>query len=253
MFEPVLSDQTHAFVRQHEWEVAVLPFGATEPHNLHMPYGTDIFEATAVGATACQFAWDRGAKVLCLPTMPFGVNTSFMRVPGGMTISLLPSTLLKIVADVVDSLVKQGVKKIVLLNGHGGNELKPIVRELYRDDVFLAVCDVFRLAPDLTKDFVPGGHADEYETSLGLALFPDLMHVEAAGPGAEKPCRFEAVRKGWVQIVRPWDRVTADTGLGDPKAASAEKGRMLMEAMGERLGTFLVDLAKAKQDATFPF
>src|SRR3954467_676993 len=150
MNEWILADQTHAFIRSQRWEVAVLPFGATEPHNLHMPYGTDIFEVEAIGTRACERAYQAGAKVLLLPTMPFGVNTNHLQVPGGLALSVTPTTLLKLLTDLVDSLERQGVRKLVLLNGHGGNELKPLTRELHhRTSVFLCVCDWFRMARDI--------------------------------------------------------------------------------------------------------
>src|SRR5438445_257344 len=145
----ILAEQTHAFIRAQRWEVAVLPFGATEPHNLHMPYGTDNFEVEEVGRRACASAYDAGAKVLLLPVMPFGVNTNHLQVPGGLALSVNPTTLLAVLSDLVESLSLQGVKKLVLLNGHGGNELKPLARQLHhKSDVFLCVCDWYRLAAD---------------------------------------------------------------------------------------------------------
>src|SRR5271156_1578155 len=114
MREWVLAEQTHAFVRGQKWEVAVLPFGATEPHNLHMPYGTDNFQVEAIGQRACATAYKAGAKVLLLPTVPFGVNTNHLNVPGGMACSVTPTTLLALLTDIVDSLQRQGVLKLVL-------------------------------------------------------------------------------------------------------------------------------------------
>lgn len=99
----------------------------------------------------------------------------------------------------------------------------------------------------------PGEHADEVETSLGLAFFPDLLRPELADDGAAKPSRFEAINRGWINITRPWHLVSANTGLGDPKAASADKGRRLMDVLTERLGDFLIELAAAPMDATFPY
>src|ERR1043165_9254012 len=119
MNEFVLSEQTHAFVRSQKWEVAVLPFGATEPHNFHMPYGTDVFQVEEIGRRAWGHAYARGAKVLLLPAVPFGVNTNHLKVPGALALNVTPTTLLKILADLVDALERQGVKKLVLLNGHG--------------------------------------------------------------------------------------------------------------------------------------
>ena len=221
----VLAEQTHAFVRGQPWQAAVLPFGATEPHNLHMPYGTDTFQVEELGRRACRQAYEAGARVALL-------------------------------TDLVDSLERQGVRKLVLLNGHGGNELKPLTRQLHhRTKVFLCVCDWYRMAADLYPKMFerPDEHADEVETSLGLAFFPELMRPELADKGVAKPSRFEAINRGWVSITRPWHLVSANTGLGDPRAATAEKGRRLMEAVSARLGEFLAELAAAEMDETFPY
>ncbi len=256
MHPSILAGQNHAFVRGERWEVAVLPFGATEPHNLHMPYGTDTFQVEELGRRACASAYDAGARVALLPAVPFGVNTNHLRVPGALALSVNPTTLLRLVTDLVDSLERQGVRKLLLLNGHGGNELKPITRELHhRTGVFLCVCDWYRMAADLYPTIFekPGEHADEVETSLGLAYFPQLVRPELADGGAARPSRFTAINRGWVGITRPWHLVSANTGLGDPGAASAEKGRRLMEALTERLAAFLVELARSPIDATFPY
>ncbi len=252
----ILAEQTHAFIRSQQWEVAVLPFGATEPHNLHMPYGTDNYQVEEIGRRACERAYAAGAKVLLLPTMPFGVNTNHLEVPGGLALSVTPTTLLALISDIVDSLEAHGVRKLVLLNGHGGNELKPLSRELHhRTSVFLCVCDWFRMATDKYVGLFekPGEHADEIETSLGLAFFPDLMKTELADNGAAKPSRFEAINRGWVSITRPWHLVSENTGLGDPAAATAEKGQRLMEILVERLSSFLVELSNADLDENFPY
>ncbi|MGL4553847.1 MAG: creatininase family protein [Gemmataceae bacterium] len=252
----VLAELTHAAVRDTPWQAAVLPFGATEPHNLHMPYGTDTLQVEELARRACGLAWDKGAKVVQLPAIPFGVNTNHLKIPGALACSVTPTTLLAVLTDLVDSLERQGVKKLVLLNGHGGNELKPLMRQLHHETgVFLCLVDWFRMAADLYPAIFerPGEHADEVETSLGLAYFPTLMFPEQADDGAAKPSRFEAINRGWVNITRPWHLVSANTGLGDPRAATADKGRRLMEALSVRLGDFLADLAAAEMTETFPY
>jgi creatinine amidohydrolase len=252
----ILAEQNHAALREQKCEVAVLPFGATEPHNLHMPYGTDNYQVEEIGSRACELAHGRGAKVLLLPTMPFGVNTNHLKIPGGLALSVTPTTLLKLLEDLVDSLERQGVHKLVLLNGHGGNELKPLTRELHhRTKVFLCVCDWFRMATDHYRTLFakPGEHADEVETSLGLAFFPHLLRPELADNGATAPTRFDAINRGWISITRPWHLVSKNTGLGDPSAATAEKGEQLMAILVERLASFLVDLSQAKMDEAFPY
>ena len=209
-----------------------------------------------IGRRACAYAYEAGAKVVLLPTLPFGVNTNHLKVPGALACSLTPTTLLAILTDLADALRRQGVRKLLLLNGHGGNELKPLTRELHhRTDVFLCVCDWYRVATDQYQGLFdrPGEHADEVETSLGLAFFPHLVRPELADDGAARPTKFEAVNRGWVNITRPWHLVSKNTGLGDPRAATADKGRKLMDILTERIGRFLVELAAAPLDETFPY
>src|SRR2546429_1013834 len=196
MREGVLAEQNRAFIRSQKWEVAVLPFGATEPHNLHMPYGTDNYEVEAVAQRACEVAYKAGARVTLLPTIPFGVNTNHLKIPGALACSVTPTTLLHLLTDLVDSLERQGIRKVLLLNGHGGNELKPLMRELHhRTKVFLCLCDWFRMAADVYPKIFekPGEHADEVETSLGLAYFPELIQLDRADEGAVRPTRLDAV------------------------------------------------------------
>src|SRR5262245_23559756 len=251
MREWVLDEQNHAFIREHEWQVAMLPFGATEPHNLHMPYATDTIQVELIGRRACEHAFQRGARVILLPALPSGVNANHLQIPGALALSGTPTTLLKLKPDLVDSLERRGLRKLVLLNGHGGNELKPLVRELHhRTSMFLCLCDWYRMAADTYKEIFdqPGEHADEVETSLGLAFYLELPREVPAGSGRARPTRFDAINKGWISITRPWHLVSADTGLGDPAKATADKGRRLMDVLVERLGGFLYKLAMTPMD-----
>src|SRR5260370_6954929 len=211
-----------------------------------MPYGTDNYQVEYIGQRACEEAYKAGAKVLLLPTIPFGVNKNLLQMPGALACSLTPTTLLHMLTDLVDSLERQGVYKLVLLSGHGGNELRRITRQLHhRTKFFLGVCDWFRMAADLYPKIFdePGEHADEVETSLGLAFFPDLVKMELADPGSARPTRFDAINRGWISITRPWHLATTNTGMGDPRAATAEKGRLLTETLTHALRRFSIHLA----------
>ena len=117
----VLTENHYGYVKAHETRVAIIPLGATEPHNLHLPYGTDVFEATIIGEQICEEAFRRGAKVTLLPTIPFGVQTNMRKLP--LAINVNPATLDLLLIDVVDSLRHSGVEKILLLNSHGGNDV----------------------------------------------------------------------------------------------------------------------------------
>jgi creatinine amidohydrolase len=254
-----LAETTYGAVRANEYRVAVLPFGATEPHNLHLPYGSDLFEGDLVGERICEAAWARGAKVVLLPTIPYGTQTNQQKFPFAMNLN--PSTLGAIVADLVESLARQGILKIVLLNSHGGNDLKWVLRELYgKTPAHLFLCNWYQIFQDVYSDIFqnPDDHAGEMETSLALAYWPELVARNgdgtlAADEGRKAPTRFEAVNRGWVSITRPWHLLTTNAGAGDPRAATAEKGRRLMAVLVERLSGFLVDLSNAELDERFPY
>jgi len=256
MREWVLSEQNHAFIRSRKWEVVMIPFGATEPHNLHMPYGTDNYQLEEISQKSCELAYKRGAAVLCLPVVPFGINTNYMKIPGSLACSLNPTTLYAIIGDLIEAMSQQGVRKIVLLNGHGGNELKPALREFHlRSKAFVCLCDWYRIGIDRQKEIFkdPGDHAGELESSLGMAFFPQFMKPELADEGKVRATRFKAISEGWINITRPWHLATTNTGAGDPSAASADKGHAYMDVVTERLSNFLVELAASPFDDNFPY
>jgi len=236
------------------YEVAVLPLGATEPHNLHLPYGTDTFQVEVVAARACERAAARGARVVQLPAIPYGTETNQMEFP--LAMNLNPSTLARVIGDLVASLAKHGVHKLLLLNGHGGNDLKWILRELHGSTpVQLFLCNWYKVGSDRSSSIFekPEDHAGEMETSMGLAFFPDLVTLDRADEGAVRPSRFEAVAKGWVELTRPWHLLTTNSGSGDPRAATAAKGEAYTDLVAGRIGDFLVELAAAPLDGDFPF
>jgi creatinine amidohydrolase len=255
----LLAETNYAYTKEHPFEVAVLPLGATEPHNLHLPYGTDLFEATILGEKICEEAHRRGAKVVLLPTMPYGTETNMRAFPLAMNVN--PSTLGLVVRDLVASLVQSGIRKVLLLNSHGGNDLKPLLREIYGSSpAHLFLCNWYQMVADEYAQIFErrDDHAGEMETSLGLAYFPHLVGKNpdgslAADAGETAKTRFEAVNKGWVSITRPWHLLTTNTGSGNPYSATAEKGEKLIALLVERLAEFLIDLSAAKVDERFPY
>lgn len=238
----VLTETTWADVRTRTWEVAVLPWGATEAHNLHLPYGTDCHETEAVSVEAAARAWKRGARVVVLPVVPFGVNTQQLDIP--LTVNMNPSTQAAVLTDVVESLEGQGVRKLLLLNGHGGNDFRPMIRELQGETpLFLCTINWYAI-PGLQDGFVdPGDHAGELETSLMQHLRPGLVRsLLEAGRGEARRWKVPAFKEGWAWAPRRWTQVTGDTGVGDPRAATPEKGSAFYEAVTSKLADFLVDL-----------
>lgn len=254
-----LAETNYGYTKNHSFEIAVLPLGATEPHNLHLPYGTDTYEGEIVGEAICYAAHERGAKVVLLPPIPYGTETNQMAFP--LAMNLNPSTLFAVVHDLVASLARHGIRKVLLLNSHGGNDLKPLLRELYgKTSAHVFLCNWYRVLADVEHQIFtdPGDHAGEMETSLILAYRPELVARRADGSldadeGHMAATRFEAVNRGWVSMTRPWHLLTTNSGAGNPHPASAEKGRRMMELLVERLAGFLVELSKAEVSDRFPY
>lgn len=178
-----------------------------------------------------------------------------------LAMNLYPTTLFKVIEDLVESLVRSGIRKIVLLNSHGGNEFKPLLRELSgQTEAHLFLTNWFRMLEDVYHDIFEHkeDHAGEMETSLILAYRNHLVAKNEDGSlnaddGITQPTRFEAVNKGWVGLTRQWDLLTSNSGSGYPHEATAEKGEKLMEILVQRLGGFLVELANSPIDEKFPF
>lgn len=255
----MLAEANYAYIKDQQYEVAVLPLGATEPHNLHLPYGTDLYEGTIVGDKICEAAHNAGGKVILLPTIPFGTETNLREFP--LAINLNPSTLNRVVMDIVDSLMNDGIRKIVLLNSHGGNGMKPLLREMSgKTEAHLFLCNWYQALDDIYFEIFEKreDHAGEMETSFGLAFFPELVAKNADGTlaaddGQTNDSKIEALNQGWASITRPWHLLTKNSGAADPHAATAEKGEKMMAVLVERLGKFLVDLSNEPISDRFPY
>ncbi len=244
----VLAESTWKQIRTTQYSIAVLPWGATEAHNYHLPYATDNVQAEQIAIRAAERAWADGARVVVLPTVPFGVNTTQLDIP--LCLNMNPSTQLALLGDLAASLEGQGIHKLLILNGHGGNDFRQIVRELQpRTRVFLSVINWWSCV-DVTR-FIsePGDHAGEAETSAMLHLAPDLVRpLEEAGSGRAKASRLRGIREGWAWAPRRWTQVTSDTGIGDPSKSTPEKGEAYVTAAVERIAEFLVELAAVSLD-----
>lgn len=229
-------------------EVAILPWGATEPHNLHLPFGTDTYQATKVAEEVGRIASERGASVLVLPAIPLGANAQQLGTP--VTINLNPSTQARILSDIVESLEHHGVGKLLILNGHGGNDFKQMVRELQpRTSVFICSSNWWSILDASSYFEEPGDHAGELETSVMLHIRPELvLPLEKAGPGAARSFRLKGLRDGTAWAPRDWARVTEDTGVGDPRAATADRGARFFHDVCRTLADFIVELAQADVD-----
>ena len=243
----ILAETNWKNLKDANFDLAILPWGATEAHNFHLPYATDIIEADYIAAESARIAWERGAKVIVLPTIPFGVNTGQSDI--FLDINLNPSTQYAILADIIEVLNRQGIDKLLIFNSHGGNDFKTMVRELGLKfpKMFLCISNWFQ-SLDKAKFFdeTVGDHADELETSLILYLKPELvLPLEEAGLGTERKNKITAFSEGWAWTERKWSEISDDTGTGNPKLATREKGKRYFTAVTQKMAQLFVDIAQA--------
>lgn len=242
----ILAETNWKALKDERFEVALLPWGATEAHNYHLPYGTDNFEAEELAACSAGYAWERGGRVVVLPAIPFGVNTGQSDIY--LDINLNPTTQLAILDDVAATLCRHGFRKLVLFNSHGGNNFEALVRELglRYPDLLICLTNWFKAIDREALGMAPGDHADEVETSLILHFRPELVLPKGDwGMGEAKKFKISALREGWAWSERKWSHVSLDTGVGNPTAATPEKGAILAGLLAEKVGQFLLDLCAA--------
>lgn len=251
----IAAEATYRQLLELKPNVAVLPWGATEAHNFHLPHATDNIEATTLGEAAVERANEQGARCVLLPTIPFGNdNTQLKQVA---TITMRTITQHAVLHDVAESLVLQGIDRLVVLNFHGGNEFKPLIRDIMLDlPIFIVQVNSFQIAPQAQDllEHKDGDHADEFETSLLLHLTPHLVApLDQAGDGKQTESQLPAMNKTpGVWAPRDWEAATKDTGIGDPKASTAAKGEQIFAMLVDALTPVLVELSAAK-NGQFPF
>lgn len=234
------------------YDLAVLPWGATEPHNLHLPYTTDNVLSRSVSVEAAQKAGQQGVKSMVLPAIPFGSQN-----PGQtdliFCIHARQETQKAILTDIVSSLYHQGIRKLLILNGHGGNTFRTLVRDLLVDypDFMIVASDWYKLV-NADKYFTePGDHAGELETAMMMHFYPERVKDKSEfGKGESKKFKIDNLNKGfWTP--RHWTQVSSDTGIGNPVHATAVNGRNFTEAVTDTIAQFMVEFAHADLNSMY--
>lgn len=239
-----LSIASYTDVKSNNYHLAILPWGATEPHNMHLPYLTDAILSHDISVDAAALALKSGIKCMVLPPVTYGSQNPGQRELK-FCIHARYETQKAILKDIVASLHAQGLDKLVIINGHGGNNFKNMIRDLAIDypDFLIASTEWYGIIPHKEYFESPGDHADEVETSVMLHYHPELVDMSTAGSGASLPFAIESLNNKTAWIPRNWSRVSIDTGIGDPGKATSKKGTDYVEAVIDRLSVLFTDLA----------
>ena len=244
---PILGELTwpEAQERFEQVDVALLPVGSTEQHGPHLPLDTDAFDAAYLARRVAESC--KKPKPIVLPLIPYGVSYHHDDFAG--TLSISPSTLSNLVYEIGMCSARYGIKKLVIINGHGGNgPALHFAAQLINRDAQIFTCvdtgetsdpDIYAIAE--TPNDV---HAGEIETSTTLALRPELVKLEKARKCvpefSNRYLNFSSRRSiGWYARI---SKISPTGVLGDPTKATREKGIHMWEMMVKHLVVFIEDL-----------
>lgn len=230
-------------------DIAILPCGAIEQHGPHLPVDIDYFDACHLAVEVARACSE--PKPFVLPPIPFGVSYHHQDFKG--TLSVTNESLSRFVYDIGMSLAHNGIKKLLILNGHGDNApTLNFAAQMINRDAHIFVCvdtgetsdeDLYRLA-DTPNDI----HAGEIETSTTLAIRPHMVKMDKAV--VEIP-KFGSTYLDFTSAYGlPWyvrtDKISRTGVIGDPTRASAEKGRQMWNIMVNHLVKFVEDIKSSK-------
>jgi creatinine amidohydrolase len=250
----ILEEMTLEDVRAFRPQVVVIPFGSTEPHGPHLPYGTDTFEVSALAKMAVLRANRNKGRVLLYPTLPITNNVNQRGFPFALRIGV--RTLMTLIVDIVTQCREDGIRKVVLVNGHGGNTdtLKAVLREIAGMDNMPFTC-MAHIHPAVsgfkTPIEHPSDHAGEDETSRVMLLRPELVRTNKLKNFPRGEVKIPALK--YADFVRPWHLYLPESAGGETRKATPAKGHAVIDANARALSELLVELSRAKYDKRFPY
>lgn len=259
MLNGILEEMTSEDVAALNPEVGVIAVGSTEPHGPHMPYGTDYYICDGVIKRAVPLANEQGARVLALPTLPIGNNVNFKAMRFACRMSV--RSLMLVVLDLIQALEEDGLRKIVIVNHHGGNTqtLQAVLREHYDrkgdDGAFVCFTAAGAFASEDASALIDHtfDHAGEGETSQIMYLRGELVAEDKRADNPEVPPKATFLDDPRAIWVRPWNLFLPEGAGGDSRKATKAKGEAMIESSAEGLADFLVKLSKAPWTQNFPY
>lgn len=242
------SDVLYKHTEENDYSICVLPWGSFEPHGLHLPYLTDGFLASLVSVLSVDKTNELKYKFMVLPCVNMG-SQNIGQINKKFCIHYNTVTQFNILVDTVECLREQGVKVLVIINGHNGNAFKTIVRDVENmySDFKIFVCNYLDIIEENKQHFKStidfpevDDHAGFTETSMMMAYFPQFVRLEYLDKQKEDKEVPEKIKGMWTP--RDWDEVSTFTNIGDPSTSSAEDGTMLMEYVTHVISKSLIKI-----------
>jgi creatinine amidohydrolase len=227
-------------------KVALLPTGSCEQHGPHLEMRTDTVRAYEIARRLTKRFYPE--MILC-PPIALGYSEHHLGFPG--TLSLRPSTFAAVVEDVLQSLYRHGIRKFLIINGHGGNNpALQAVASVFKNHhtVDIAITGITPMVADLVREFTDGrhtGHACEVEVSQAMILAPEMVRLERLEAGQMKQRWLTYANYEYAtRIIMPYrfDEVTVNGALGDATQWSEEFGQAMIETTLDRISVFLREL-----------
>jgi len=235
-----------------EVDIALIPIGSTEQHGLALPLGTDSYAAIGLAEDVAE-----KTGTVIAPPIWYGDSSHHMAFSG--TITLRPETVIELIKDVSESLIRHGFRKIIVINGHRGANLSALdiamrsVKE--KTGAYAAVVDPFHIAVDIVPKIreTEGYHAEEIEASHMLYLKPELVHLDRAVKEMPKLSKYmvldpftKAVRIDIKFGAEDEAKMTKSGAMGDPRKGTKEKGEKYHQAMVNVLVDFIENIKASK-------
>jgi creatinine amidohydrolase len=257
----ILDEMTLPEVEAFDPEIVIIPLGSTEPHGPHLPYCTDALRAKTSGEDGTVLANERGVRALCYPMQPIGMNVNF---GWPFALGFKVSTYMAMLMDLCEQIEAWGVRRILLLNAHGGNT--SVIDAFLRDWAYRGlagrpgaedhafVCCVSGGSPKARELITyPSNHAGEGETLSMMAMRPELVRMDKLEKFPFGKPALELFDTPLLHWVRPWHLHVPRAAGGETRTVTKENAEKLNQVIGEWFADVICELCSIPWSNHYPY
>jgi creatinine amidohydrolase len=257
----ILEEMTLPEVEAFDPEIVVIPVGSTEPHGPHLAYGCDKFLTGHISEAGVLLAIRRGTRALCYPTLPIGLNVNFA---WPFALSFQVPTFMAMLTDLCTQIEAWGVRRILLVNGHGGNTaaIQAFQRQWAQRGVagmpgaehHAFVCSITSRAPDADSLIQHwSDHAGEAEVMELMAARPELVRHEQLKEFVHSEPEVGILKSPKVHWVKPWRLYLPEGARGETRTATREQAAKLHAMNAQWVADVICDLCSVPWSDRYPY